>query len=380
MTMQSICASLTLAAFALASSAPAQDEDTRARSVILFIGDGMGLAQVAAASYAAGGQGNSAGLFFESFPVTGYVTTHSADSFVTDSAAAATSMASGIKTANGALGVDVSGEPAVTILEQAEERGLATGLVTSVPIGHATPAAFYAHVSERGSVDAIIDAALSDPKIEVLLGGGLAVDELSSDEVFASAEAAAYTVLRPGDGALLAEVSPGLRVFGIFDENGNRRLDYVAEHVSFESTEPRLVDLATAAVRSLSASEPGFFLMVEGGAIDWASHDNEIGNTVDEVREFDAAIEAVCALLDGLGQLDETLIIVTADHETGGLTLPGPYRRTLTTGEIPSAEWSTGGHSGIPVGLWARGPHAEACAGRLDQTEIHGIMCRALGL
>jgi alkaline phosphatase len=352
----------------------------RADNVILFIGDGMGPAQVAAASYCQNGQqgAETPGLFFESFPVIGYITTHSEDSFVTDSAAAGTALACGIKTTNGVVGQSSDGVRAESILEYAHSLGMATGDVSSVQVNHATPACFASHVERRQQYSDIIDQYLSDCTAEVFLGGGLAGDDVSVDDVARRAQEAGYRWIGPGEGEQLLSVTPGERVFGEFDENDNGHLDYLSERRELQSTEPHLHHLATAAVEALSADPSGFFLMVEGGTIDWACHGNEIQNTVDEVLEFDRAIEVVCERLEEMGRLDETLIIVTADHETGGLTLTGPYRQTLAETTSPEFTWGSGGHTGLPVMVWAQGPGAEALAGRHDQTFVFDAIQKAL--
>jgi alkaline phosphatase len=118
--------------------------------------------------------------------------------------------------------------------------------------------------------------------------------------------------------------------------------------------------------------------MIEGGAIDWAGHDNNTENNIDEIFELNRAIEAVCNQLEEMGELDDTLIIVTADHETGGLTLPGPYRSTLGAGESPATNWAVGSHTGTPVMVWAVGPGSLGCMGRIDNTDIFHVMRAAL--
>ncbi len=353
--------------------------DSHAQNIVLVIGDGMGLPQVAAAAYSLHGMGPDAeGLSFESFPVVGYQTTHSVDSLVPDSAASGTAMACGVKTYNGAVGVDADRNPVESILEIADARGMATGLVTSVPLNHATPACFRAHVPSRHQYDAIIESYLEDPIVDVILGGGMRTDSLGEDEVKARATSAEYEWLDAASADALREVAPGDRLFGHFDTNGDGRLDYSLERAQMSSPGPHLTDLVRAAVTALSVDAVGFFLMVEGGSIDWASHANEADNAIDETLELSLAVENLCDQLEALGRLDQTLIIVTADHETGGMTLPGPYGSALTAGDAPEVSWSTEGHTAIPVPVWAQGPGAEALAGRIDNTEIFTAMREAL--
>jgi alkaline phosphatase len=362
---------------ALAASALAQETP---QNIILFIGDGMGLPAVTATAYSQSGMGPDAhGLYFEQFPVTGYATTHSADSLVTDSAAAATALACGVKTNNGVLGLTPDGTSVESILEIAHARGKATGLVTSVPIGHATPAGFHAHVAGRGMNDAIIGGYLDDPIADVLLGGGLEHDALTLEQISARAQAAGYHWMTMDNVDDLQSVRPGDRVFGFFDQDGNKHLDYLTEReASPDILEPRLIELGRAATTALSANPNGFFLMLEGGAIDWAAHANEYRNLIDETLEFDRAIRAVCDMLQDMGKLDQTLIIVTADHETGGLTLTGPYQATLAPGAAPEEHWASNNHTALPAIVWARGPGAEALMGRHDNTDIFRAMRDAI--
>lgn len=365
--------SLLLAATLSLGAQPAE-EKPRPRNLVLCIGDGMGLAQVAAASYQRGGEG----LFFEQFPIAGYVTTHSANSLITDSAAAATAMASGVKTNNGVLGMTPDGARVETILEMAHARGLATGLVTSVPIGHATPAGFYAHAAGRRAYDEIMDDFFRGNAVDVLLGGGIQLEQLSAEEIAASAEVSGHRWMTMDNQAELDEVAPGDRLLGFFDQDDDLHLAYAASRETLATDEPRLVDLTLAALAAISADPDGFFLMVEGGAIDWAGHDNQLAANIGETLEFDHAIEELSARLAESGQLDETLIVVTADHETGGLTLTGPYGSELAQGSPPQVNWASGNHTATPVMVWARGPGAEAFTGRLDNTDLFRLMREAL--
>jgi alkaline phosphatase len=367
------------AALIFGVTSPLHADGAHAQNIVLVIGDGMGLPQVAAAAYSLHGMGPDAeGLSFEKFPVVGYQTIHSVDSLVPDSAASGTAMACGVRTRNGAVGVDADRNPVESILEIADARGMATGLVTSVPLNHATPACFGAHVPSRHQYDAIIENYLEDPIVDVILGGGMRTDGLGEDEVKARATSAEYEWLDATSADALSEVAPGDRLFGHFDTNGDGRLDYSLERAQTSSPGPRLTDLVRAAVTALSGDADGFFLMVEGGSIDWASHANEADNAIDETLELSLAVETLCDQLEALGRLDQTLIIVTADHETGGMTLPGPYGSALAAGDAPEVRWSTEGHTAIPVPVWAQGPGAEALAGRIDNTEIFTAMRGAL--
>lgn len=371
---------LTLISLTACATVQGQDESAAApENIILFVGDGMGLAQIELTAYQRTGSGDRAtpGLLFEDLPVVGVVTTHSADSFVTDSAAAATAFACGVKTNNGMLGQEPDGTSAESILKIAARQGMATGVVSSVPVNHATPAGFIANVDSRHDADGILTQYFEYNVADVILGGGMSLESLTQEQVHEMATAAGYDCII--DPSALGEIGGGDRVFGHFDVEDNGHLAYLADRTGDAAGEPRLVDLAMAAVEALSADEDGFFLMVEGGAIDWAGHANDAENVINETLEFEAAIDAVCYLLEDLGRLDDTLIIVTADHETGGLTLPGPYRSSLASGSTAEVAWGSTGHTGTPVPLWAAGPGSAAFAGRYDNTDIFLKMRDALG-
>lgn len=357
-----------------------QDADDSPRNIILFIGDGMGLAQVELAAYQRTGSqpGPTPGIYFQDFPVTGLATTHSANSFVTDSAAAATAFACGVKTQNGVLGLDADGNPVDSILKIAHERGMATGVVTSVPLNHATPAGFIANVGGRGESDNIINQYLDMNVADVILGGGILLGDLTADAVRDRAVADGYDWLTMDNVADLQSVEPGDRLFGFFENSDDGHLAYVDDRAGDDTDEPRLVDLSIAAVRALSGDEDGFFVMIEGGAIDWAGHGNDPVNVTNEVYEFETAIEAVCFELEEMGLLDDTLIIVTADHETGALTLIGPYGSPLAAGDLCETSFASTNHSATPVPVYATGPGSEAFAGRCDNTDLFLKMRDAL--
>src|SRR5690606_669971 len=148
-------------------------------------------------------------------------------------------------------------------------------------------------------------------------------------------------------------------------------LDFMA--LPDRAGEPELSDIAIDALKILKATEKPFFLIVEGGAIDWGSHSNQGDNAVGEVIEFDDTIEKTVEFLKSNDQLDQTLIIVTADHETGGLAINGPYKATLDEKPIQYA-WTSTNHTAISVPVYAMGPGAEKLAGKVDQTQIHRVM------
>jgi alkaline phosphatase len=340
------------AALVVAATGTATARERAPRNVILMIGDGMGPAQITLGrrSLPAG----ATALALDSFPVTGLVRTDALDGTITDSAAAATAMAAGIKTLNGRIGMSAEGKSVLTILEAAKRRGRATGLITTTAIAHATPAAFAAHASSRDDRQAIAAQMLGEG-IEVLIGGGRQdfLPQVRADkrDLLAEARSAGYAVATDEGSWRAADRLP---LLALLAEDG----------LTTRPPEPTLADLVERALALLADDPDGFFLMVEGGQIDWRCHDNDATGAAEEMLEFDAAIGRVRAFAERRGQ---TLILVTGDHETGGLTLvsgdPGgapPFR--------PS--WGTDGHTAVDVPLFAAGPGSQRFAGFIDNTEI----------
>jgi len=346
------------------------------RNVILCIGDGMGLSQVALARAKATGLGGK--LTIERLPVTGLVRTHSANSCVTDSAAAGTALACGVKTNNGMIGVTPDEQGYCTILEAAQGKGMATGVVVTSTITHATPASFTAHVKSRKMEDKIAEQLLAN-RVNVILGGGRKFflpksdrDSARKDEVnlMASAREAGYLCIETADALRSAH---GPHILGLFQ----------LDALKTTGPEPSLAVLTQKAIQVLKRvnresieKKSGFFLMVEGSQIDWACHANDAKAAVRQVLLFDQAVEAAVdfALRDG-----HTLVIVTADHETGGLTLAGGGNEDKGDAEF-TVRWSTKGHTGTPVPIYALGPSASQFAGVCDNTDIPKRIARLLGL
>ena len=378
--------SLLAAGFAAAAlCSTAQAQNTRAKNVILFIGDGMGHAQVEAAAFHKYGtmldnQGNPPKFTFEKFPVFGYTTNFSSDSFITDSSAAGTALASGQKTNNGVLGVTPDGRKPDTIADLAKAQGKAVGIVSSVGFNHATPAAFFAHSDSRNDYDEITSQVFTaDNPADVLIGGG--IYRKTWNNVLLEAEGAkndikVFTLDNLSD--LTPDKVGKSRVLGFFDETDNKQLDYITSRTA-SSRDPRLVELTTRTLDLLlaRAGDKGIFLMVEGGSIDWACHAGMAGPAIGEVLEFDAAIAATLDVLKQRNELDNTMIVVTADHETGGLTLVGPYKKTLEQATV-QYNFSSTNHTGIPVMLWAQGPGSQVLNGKNDQTRVFDAMKNAI--
>jgi alkaline phosphatase len=301
---------LVLAAVAWAGPACAQS-DAGPRSLVFMIGDGFGPATVTLAREAAGGA-----LALDEILV-GAVATRPARGRVTDSAAAATALATGVSTTNGAIAMDPDGRPLATLAEVAQDQGLAVGLVTTTTINHATPASFMTHARSRGMYQEIA-TQLVEARVDLLLGGGRSHFRPESaggardDGRDLLAEAAARGDRVMHDAAGLAELD-GLPALGIFSDG------QMAYEVDRDDTDqPALEDMTRTALELLSQDPDGFVLMVEGGRIDHAAHGNDPVGHLHDALAFD---RAVAVALEFVRSHEDVLLVVTADHETGGLTL-----------------------------------------------------------
>lgn len=333
-----------------ALDAPIDARLNPAPAVILLIGDGMGMGQVAAASwYRHGAPGQ---LAMQQLPFRGQVRTAS-PSGITDSAAGATVMATGVFTYNGMLGEDRHGQPVETLVERAAGRGWATGVVTTTSLPHATPAGFTSHVGSRNSLIEIADQMVRVTHPDVMLGGGAVYFEpmttagsvRGDDGLYDELEAAGYAHVTTR-AALDAAVAAGApKLFGDFAPD---MMTYMSGR-SADTTEPLLVDNARAAIATLDRDPDGFFLMIEGGRIDHGGHANNLVDSVQETLAFDDTIAWVSAWARARGNVT---VMVTADHECGGLEVvtPGP------AGTYPSVRWRWGNHSNARVPIYAEGP------------------------
>ena len=327
------------------------------KNIILMIGDGMGLAHVYSAMTA-----NRGHLFLENFKSIGFSKTYSSDDYITDSAAGATALSAGIKTYNGAIGVDPEKKPVVTIRELAEKQGMKTGLVSTSAITHATPACFIAHTNSRGNYEDIA-ADFLKTNIDVFIGGGINNFEKRKDgrNLTSELKDKGYQVLYKI--ADIQKIKSG-KLAGLTAESHN-------------PTQPErgemLVPATETAINLLSQSKKGFFLMVEGSEIDFLAHENITPGVVLETLDFDRAIGAALKFAVSNG---ETLIIVTADHETGGMSINGgDYKTGMVT-----AKYTSGEHTGIVVPIYAFGPGAEQFTGFMENTDIAKKMMRLLRL
>ncbi len=317
---------------------------SKAKNVILFIGDGMGPNQVTLAKFAAGGPEHR--LSFENFPVTGIVYNHSKKSLYTDSAAAATAWSTGVKTINRYLAVDEEKKFLPTIPELLTAKGYKSGLVATSSITHATPAAFYAHIDNRYK-EKEIASMLINSEIDIALGGGAEFFDVTQSK---------NSPFMIYDKKLLDSnlLSSKKQVIGLFAEDGlDRRLG--------PPTQLEMTKTALSFLEEKSQNCTGFFLMSEGSQIDWAGHDNDVEYMLVEFADFDASVQVA---INFAAENKNTLILVTADHSTGGLVLH--RHKDLKV----KAQWTTGSHDLSPINIYAYGPGSEFFSGVMDNTEI----------
>lgn len=323
--------------------------------VILFIGDGMGFPHVIGGGiYAYGAEGT---LVMETLPQQGRLLTASLTG-VTDSAAAGTALAAGIKTWNGVLGMDREFAPVTTILEEARARGLSVGVVTTDSLTGATPASFFAHTDSRGDSSEIVAQLVADPP-DVVLGGGLS----SLRTPFSLADVQFVETSTE----FKAATPDGRPFVGLFADGA---LPYVVDGYV---DQPTLAEMTAVALDVLDDDPDGFFLMVEGARIDHASHGNDDDAVHPETAAFDDAVAVATHWAEGL-DLTPT-IVVTADHECGGLEILGGG----PPGTIPASDWRWGDHTNADVPVFAMGELTTAFDGqRLDNTWVHAVLLAAV--
>lgn len=336
---------------------PQKFKAKKPKKVILMIGDGMGTSQVFAGVTANGGQ-----LFLNNFKHVGFATTQSSSHYITDSAAGGTALSTGQKTYNGAIGVNTDTVAIKTILEMAEEKGLATGLVSTSAITHATPASFIAHQGSRGSYEDIA-ADFLKTDIDVFIGGGYKHFAQRKDQRDLTRELQdkGYLVLRDMDE--IAKVKSG-KLAGLTAD----------EHNEVYPKRKMSLPLSTqTAINILNQNSKGFFMMVEGSQIDWGGHAQNTIYIVNEMLDFDRAVGKA---LEFAANDKETLIVVTADHETGGMGLSGG---NIKTGMVKAA-YTSKDHTATMVPVFAYGPGAEHFTGIIDNTDIPKAIMKLLGL
>jgi len=396
-----------------------------AKNIIVMISDGWGYNHINAASYYRYGQENQQA--YNRFPVNYFMSTYMYDggydpslawqdfnyvkAYATDSAAAATTMSTGVKTYSGAIGMDPSmPQPQALkhVLEVAEELGKATGVITSVEWTHATPAGFVAHnvsrnnyaeIGEEMVYDSAVDVimgcghpwyghsgeALQNPNTFKYVGGEATWDDLVSGIAGGDADGDGvddpWTLVQTrGEFQALMTGPTPKRVLGTAQvyqtlqqsRGGDGYADpYV---VPLIPTVPTLEEMTKAALNILDEDPDGIFLMVEGGAVDWASHANQSGRLIEEQIDFDNAVEVVVDWVQRNSNWGETLLVVTGDHETGYMNGPGsdPEWEPLVNygvGNLPGMEWHSGNHTNSLIPFFAKGDAARLFRYFADETD-----------
>ena len=333
-------------------------EFAKAVNVIYMIGDGMALPQVYAAMLASGED-----MTFQQFPYIGVVDTHSASNDITDSAAGGTALASDHKTNNAMLGVNPDSIPVKTVLEALAEQGKKTGIVVTSYVTHATPAAFYAKVPHRKQYEDIAVQMAENPYINLIIGGGMKHFAQRKDSLDLIGRMENELGWKVYDN--LAEVDVTSQKYAVIADTNH--MPKAADRGDFL---PRAVKTA---LKTLDNAENGFFLMVEGSQIDFACHGNDSTWMMDEMLDFDYAVNVA---LDYAKEKGNTLVVVTADHETGGLTLPDPQGKYTNV----VFDYSTGSHTCLPVLVYAYGPGAERFTGWMQNNELKAKIMNACGM
>jgi alkaline phosphatase len=431
--------------------------DNGPKNIILLIADGGGFPHFAVSGHFENGAAGS--LHYESWPVklamstysyggdynpdSAHISVHYLKKRYTDSAASGTALASGSKTKNGMLNITPDGDTLQTIIQHAETMGKSTGVVSSVPFSHATPASFIAHNVSRGHYEEIAQEMLLKSGAEVIMGAGHPYFDddgqprESGKFKFAGGETLWHQLKAgeagndcDGDGIIdkweliedrsafqkLAQGETPKRLLGIPqvyttlqqgrsgslsegynpDDERVKKDNTIPFQTPFIENVPTLAEMTAAALNVLDNNPKGFFLMIEGGAIDWAGHANQAGRLIEEMADFNRAVEAVSHWVEKNSSWKETLVIVTSDHETGFLTGPGePYGKNyLPTGKgkgkTPDLKWSSGSHTNSLVPFFAKGTQADnfikAATGKdplqgpyLDNTDIASTLFHLWG-
>lgn len=341
----------------------------RVKNVILLIGDGMGLSQVSTAFYFGEGEQSN----FKRFPIVGLINTSSSKQKVTDSAAGATAFACGKRSYNGAISVAEDGSDIETLIEAIQYKKIKTGVVATSSITHATPACFYAHAKYRKlEEDIAVDLVSSD--VNFFAAGGLKFFTKRTDgkNVYTQLEKAGFFMdstalpnaeldIEKNYGYLLADKGMPSKL--------NGRKDFLPEATQ-------------AALDYLSQSRKGFFLMIEGSQIDWEGHAKNSQGIIEEVKDFDKTIGVA---LDFAEEDGKTLVIVTADHETGGYALTPQmkegkpnYAEIEPTFYEGAQNLRSASHTATLIPVFAYGPKSDRFAGVYNNTAIfHKIRAAA---
>jgi alkaline phosphatase len=340
---------IILAAFSVINA-----QNAKPKNIIILIGDGMGINYVGASLLK---DPNSP---FKEFRTIGLSITCSADKLITDSAAGATAIATGYLTKNKYISVDTLGQPLYTIFEHAEKLGLSTGIVVTATVTHATPGAFVGHTNDRND-QTLIASQMIEQDVDVVIGGGLKYFLPKSfsgervDNIFLTDKLINKNYSLPDTYFELKSLPDSIKkVYALFEMDGlpeSSKRDY------------SLGDLTRVAIDRLNNDEDGFVLMIEGSQIDWAGHDHKSKELLAEMKDFSSGITEA---LNFAKANDNTLVLITSDHETGGMF--------ITKGNHDGTElelsYTSGGHTPSPVGIFAYGPGEELFRGIMNINQI----------
>ncbi len=332
-------------------------EPAKAMNVIYMIGDGMALPQVYAAMLASGDN-----MTFSQFPYIGVVDTHSASNDITDSAAGGTALASDHKTKNAMVGMNPDTIPVMTVLEALKGQGKETGIVVSCYVTHATPATFYAKVPHRRQYEDIAMQLAESENINLIIGGGMKHFNQRKDSLNLVERMENELGWKVYD--TLADIDVTCKKYAVM-----ANADHMPKAADRGDFLPRAVKTA---LQTLDDAENGFFLMVEGSQIDFACHAADSAWMLDEMMDFDYAVKVA---LDYAKEKGNTLVVVTADHETGGLTMIDKLGKYTNV----SLNYSTGSHTCLPVLVYAYGPGAEQFTGWMQNRDLKGKILKACG-
>ena len=358
--------------------------DRKAKNIILLISDGMSLSQVSTYRLLKGGPNER--ISVDKFPISGIVLTHSEDAIITDSASSATAYSTGKKTNNGALGTDKDKEVLENFTEIITKYGYVSSLISTSEITHATPAAFASHVDSRRKTDEI-SIQMMDSDVLTILGGGrhfFLPEEMGgkrSDGLNLLEQVqSSHTLLTTKAELDTFDFSNKGRLVGLFADEALRDKETPENHI-FEPTSSEMLNFAiNRSDQFTSDGCKGFFIMLEGSQVDWAGHANDLNYLKREMKDFD---EAVNKALEFAINDQETLVIVTADHETGGLLIEPATPTNYTAPEVKfsfNTGLGYGSHTGVPVPVYAYGPGSENFTGTLDNTDIFYAMVAALDI
>ena len=354
---------------AAGTEAPARTASAgEVKNLIFMIGDGMGLAHVSMMLVEGGGTPTA----FNRMQNVALISTCSANNRVTDSAAAGTALATGCKTDNSKLGVTPDGNPAVSMMARAARQQMPSGFVVTCKVQHATPGAFYAHVPHRGRYD-LISHQLADAGLDVAFGGGraemTAPDSLGLSAVDKLKRSGCRVIY---DWAEAEDIRSG-RVTGLFaDDHMPSMLEGRGSYL------PQAVRKALEILENNAEERgKGFMLMVEGSQIDFESHANNTPGLLAEVRDFGEAVDAALHFAD---LHPGTLVVVTADHETGGLSLPSGKTDFTASESGIDYRYGTTSHTGILVPVYLYGTGAERINGVMTNAELGRKLMEIMGL